>query len=58
MKELLKRKNELNNKISTLSWDLKRNQLHFAKKIKLDAYKKEVDEINKKLENDSETKEV
>ncbi len=58
MKELLKRRTELKNRISILDWDQKRNQLHFAKKIKLDEYKKEVEEINQKLENDINEKQV
>ncbi len=40
-----KRKTDLKNKIRTLEWDLKRNQIHFAKKRKLDAYKKELEDL-------------
>ena len=58
MKELQKRKTQLEGEIRNLEWDLKRNQIHFAKKIKLDEFKKELEEIKTKLKNDSEGKEV
>lgn len=58
MKELIKRKTELQSRIRNLDWDLKRNQIHFAQKMKLDEFKKELEEINQKIKNDSEGKKV
>ncbi len=43
--ELHERKIELKRKILTMEWDLKRNQLHFAKQQKLSQYKEELQQL-------------
>ena len=48
-KELRKRKAELEKKILTLEWDKKRHQINFSKGNFLEKYKKELEEIKKKL---------
>ena len=58
MKNIEKRKSELKHKIRTLEWDLKRNQIHYAKKTKLNEYKKELEELKQESKDDSEKKEV
>ena len=45
-KDLEDRKSELKKKIITLEWDKKRNQINFSKKLILEKYKKELEEIN------------
>ncbi len=49
-KELKKRRKELKRKVLTMEWDKKKNQIHFARNKKLQQYKKEIEDINQKLE--------
>jgi len=48
-KELIERKSELKKKILTLEWDKGRSHLVFNKNNKLEEYKKELEEIDKKI---------
>ena len=49
--ELKNRKAVLKKKILTLEWDKKRNQINFSKTEFLTKYKKELEEINEKINN-------
>ncbi len=47
--ELISLKEELERKIKTLEWDKGLRQINFAQTNLLDSYKKQLEDINKKL---------
>jgi len=50
IRELEKRYYELSSKVSTLEWDIQRNQLNQGKKAYYEKLKKEMQDIKEKLE--------